>query len=347
MSFVVRLRMTHKTILVTGGLGYIGSHTIIELLEKGYTVLVFDNASKGHAKALDPRAHLIVGDLADKQKLYWTFSSHHIDAVIHFAGSIEAGESMKNPAWFYENNLVCSLHLLEAMRDHAVQHIVFSSTAAIFGDPKKIPIEENHPIEPVNCYGATKAAIESMLSWFEKAHGITHVALRYFNAAGSSLDALRGEDHDPETHLFPLVFQVALGQRTDITIFGDDYPTDDGTCIRDYVHVVDLAKAHVLALDYLQTLRKSDVFNLGSGEGYSVRQIIDTIREVTGASIPVIIGKRRDGDPPRLIASNKKARSELGWTPAHSDIRTIAQTAWEWHRRHPRGYADMCQNINK
>ncbi len=338
--------MARKTILVTGGIGYIGSHTVVELLENGYDVLVFDNVSKGHAESLDPRARLIVGDLLDKQKLHWTFSSHRIDAVIHFAGSIEAGESMKDPARFYENNLVASLHLLSAMRDHAVRCIVFSSTAAIFGNPKTIPIEEDHPVQPVNCYGATKAAIESMLLWFEKAHGIMHVSLRYFNAAGASLDASRGEDHDPETHLFPLVFQAALGQRENIMIFGDDYPTSDGTCVRDYVHVVDLAKAHVLALDYLQTHHKSAAFNLGSGQGYSVRQIIDTVRKVTGADIPIVVGKRRDGDPPILVASNRKARSELGWTPSHSDIQTIAQTAWEWHRRHPRGNTDGHQGIH-
>ena len=327
-----------KTVLVTGGAGYIGSHTVAQLLAEQWNVIVVDNLSKGHREALDPRATLIVADLSDAEALQRIFTAYDIYAVIHFAGSIEAGLSMKNPGWFYQNNVITTLNLLEAMRHAKVDKIVFSSSAAVYASPERVPLDENHPLQPVSCYGATKLAAESMLEWFRIAYGIQYVALRYFNAAGASLDGSTGEDHSPESHLIPLVIQAALGKTQSITIFGEDYPTQDGTCIRDYVHVVDLAAAHVLALQFMEKYKKSGIFNLGSGSGYSVKQVIDVVCSVAGKQVPIKKGARREGDAAVLVASSAKAQKELAWKPQHSDIHTIVTTAWKWHGSHPDGF---------
>lgn len=327
-----------KTVLVTGGAGYIGSHTVAQLLAEQWNVIVVDNLSKGHREALDPRATLIVADLSDAEALQRIFAAYDIHAVIHFAGSIEAGLSMKNPGWFYQNNVSTTLNLLEAMRHAKVNKIVFSSSAAVYASPEKVPLDENHPLQPVSCYGATKLAVESMLEWFRIAYGLQYVALRYFNAAGAALDGSIGEDHSPESHLIPLVLQVVLGKKQSITIFGDDYPTHDGSCIRDYIHVVDLAAAHALALQFMEKYKKSGIFNLGSGSGYSVKQVIDVVRDVTGKQVPVEKGARREGDAAVLVASSAKAQKELAWKPKHSDIRTIVTTAWHWYTNHPGGF---------
>lgn len=325
-----------KTILVAGGAGYIGSHMVALLLEQGYEVVVADNLSTGHWQAAKG-AKLRVGDLRDSAFLDRLFTEFKIDGVINFAAFSLVGESVKNPLKYYDNNVGGSISMLKAMDRHGVDKIVFSSTAAVYGEPEKQPIEETDRTEPTNPYGETKLAIEKMLKWSDNAYGIRYVALRYFNAAGSNTEVGIGEDHSPESHLIPLVLKTALGQRSHIGIFGDDYPTHDGTCVRDYIHVRDLAEAHLLALEYLNRGGKSDAFNLGSGDGYSVKEIIDTARNITGKEIPAIVEPRRAGDPSVLIASNKKAAEVLGWHPTRG-LETIIADAWNWHSTHPDGY---------
>ena len=325
-----------KTILVAGGAGYIGSHMVALLLERGYEVVVADNLSTGHWQAAKG-AKLRVGDLRDSAFLDRLFTEFKIDGVINFAAFSLVGESVKNPLKYYDNNVGGSISMLKAMDRHGIDKIVFSSTAAVYGEPEKQPIEETDRTEPTNPYGETKLAIEKMLKWSDNAYGIRYVALRYFNAAGSNTEVGIGEDHSPESHLIPLVLKTALGQRSHIGIFGDDYPTPDGTCVRDYIHVRDLAEAHLLALQYLDKGGKSDAFNLGSGDGYSVKEIIETARAITGKEIPAIVEPRRPGDPSVLIASNKKAGEILGWKPQRG-LKTIIADAWNWHSNHPDGY---------
>jgi UDP-glucose 4-epimerase len=323
-------------VLVTGGAGYIGSVVTRELLEAGHQAVVYDNLSRGHSRTVPAEAELIVGDLADAEKLRIIFQLKKIDAVMHFAAFIEAGESMKAPGKFFVNNTANTLNLLEAMVAAGVQRFVFSSTAALFGYPERTPIEEDDPIRPSNAYGESKFLVERMLAWFREIHGLRYASLRYFNAAGAASPDL-GEAHQPETHLIPRILNVAMGRAKNIQIFGTDYETPDGTCIRDYIHVSDLASAHMLAL---YALEKSDrlIYNLGNGKGFSVRQVVDVARSVTGHTIPVVESPRRSGDPAILIASSEKIRRELGWTPKLPDLHNIVASAWEWHRLHPDGY---------
>ncbi|NWL87677.1 UDP-glucose 4-epimerase GalE [Paenibacillus sp. 79R4] len=326
-------------ILVTGGAGYIGSHTVAELLEQGKEVVVIDNLQTGHKDAL-LGGKLYEGDLRDKELLKRLFAENEIEAVIHFAANSLVGESMKDPVKYFDNNVYGTLCLLEAMDKANVRKIVFSSTAATYGEPEKVPIEESDPTHPTNVYGETKLTMERMMAWFDQVLGIKYVALRYFNAAGAHASGKIGEDHDPETHLVPLILQAALGQRDSIKIFGDDYNTPDGTCIRDYIHVSDLADAHLRAVEYLLGGGDSDVFNLGSGQGFSVKEMIEAVREVTGRDFPVQVTPRRDGDPAVLVASSDKARSVLGWKPLRDNLQDIIGSAWEWHSNHPEGYND-------
>ena len=326
-----------KTILVAGGAGYIGSHMVALLAEKGIDTVVVDNLCTGHEQAVKVARKTYIGDLRDTAFLNQVFSENEIDGVINFAAFSLVGESVSDPLKYYGNNVAGSHAMLTAMRDHGVKRIVFSSSAATYGEPEKQPIEETDRTDPTNPYGATKLAIEGMLKWCDKAYGIRYAALRYFNAAGANADASIGEDHSPESHLIPLVMKTALGQRSHIGIFGDDYPTADGTCVRDYIHVRDLAEAHLLALEYLEKNDESGIFNLGSGDGYSVKEIIETARRITGKEIPAKIEPRRAGDPSVLIASNKKAAAVLGWTPKRGLDEIIAD-AWAWHSSHPGGY---------
>ncbi|WP_239618482.1 UDP-glucose 4-epimerase GalE [Cohnella mopanensis] len=324
-------------VLVTGGAGYIGSHAVAALLEKGEQVVVVDNLYQGHKNAV-LGGKLYEGDLRDADFLARVFQENDIDGVIHFAANSLVGESMKDPGKYYHNNVYGTLCLLEQMQKAGVSRIIFSSTAATYGEPEKVPIDEYDRTVPTNAYGETKLAMEKMIRWFDIAHGIKFVSLRYFNAAGAHASGQIGEDHSPETHLVPLVLQVALGQREHISVFGDDYPTEDGTCIRDYVHVSDLADAHILALDRLREGGESAIYNLGSGAGYSVKQVIDVSRQVTGHPIPAKFEPRRSGDPAVLIASSERARKELGWTPRRDKLEDIVSSSWEWHRAHPNGY---------
>lgn len=326
-----------KTILVAGGAGYIGSHMVALLVKRGYEVIVADNLRTGHWQAVKGAKKLYVGDLRDNAFLEQVFSENDIDGVINFAAFSLVGESVTNPLKYYGNNVEGAVSLLSAMKAHGVDKMVFSSTAATYGEPEKQPIEEHDRTEPTNPYGATKLAIENMLKWCDRAYGIRYAALRYFNAAGSDTETGIGEDHDPESHLIPLVMKTALGQRDHIGIFGEDYPTADGTCVRDYIHVNDLAEAHLLALEYLAGGGSSDVFNLGSGDGYSVKEIIETARRVTGREIKATVEPRRAGDPSVLIASNKKAAEVLGWKPVRG-LEQIISDAWAWHSDHPNGY---------
>ena len=317
-------------ILVTGGAGYIGGFTARRLLARGHSVLVYDNLDAGHDWAV-PKANLVVGDLRDIDHLDHQLVVNRIEAVIHFAASASVGESVVNPSKYYQNNLLNSIALLERVRRHDIRHFVFSSTAAVYGNPERVPLTEDHPLRPVNPYGNTKLAFETMLADYSAAYGLGSTALRYFNAAGAAVDGGLGEDHDPETHLIPLVLQAALGRRPHIEIFGTDYETPDGTCIRDYVHVEDLAEAHVLALEK-QTEGRAAVYNVGSGTGNSVREVIRTCEEVSGKTIPVKEAGRRAGDPAVLVASSAKLAAELGWVPKFPDLRSSVETAWEWHR---------------
>jgi UDP-glucose 4-epimerase len=322
-------------ILVTGGAGYIGSVTTAELIASGHNVVVYDNLSKGHKEAIPSEAALVFGDIADSKRLQSTFREYAVEAVLHFAALIEAGESMMVPERYFRNNSMGTLSLLEAMLEGHVHRFVFSSTAAVYGEPENIPILETDRLGPTNAYGESKLLVERMLDWFHRIHGLRYASLRYFNAAGGTPE--RGEGHDPESHLIPLILDVALGKRRSISIFGTDYPTPDGTCVRDYIHIVDLARAHILALAGLSE-RPQMIYNLGNGRGFSVREVIDVARRVTGAEIPAEECARRPGDPATLVASSQKIRSELGWVPQHPDLDAIVSSAWEWRRAHPDGY---------
>jgi UDP-glucose 4-epimerase len=331
-------------ILVTGGAGYIGSVVAGELLLAGHQVVVFDSLSRGHRQAVPRDAELVVGDLADRAAVDDLFKLRAIEAVMHFAALIEAGESMKAPATFFRNNTANALTLLEAMLGAGVKRFVFSSTAALYGNPLRTPIEEDDLLNPTNAYGESKLLVERMLAWFQRIHGLRYASLRYFNAAGASRPD-RGEDHQPETHLLPRILNVALGRADNVNIFGTDYPTPDGTCVRDYIHVSDLSHAHLLALDALGTAAKDAsgkfrplIYNLGNGQGFSVREVVEVARQVTGHPIPVIESPRREGDPAILIASSEKIRRELGWQPNFPELKTIVESAWQWHRAHPDGY---------
>lgn len=324
-------------ILVTGGAGYVGSHTAHILATEGHDVWIYDNLINGHADACIP-GRLIVGDLKNRQKLEFVLRDRAIDAVMHFAAFASVGESVNQPHKYYSNNVVATLELLDAMRAVGVRSIVFSSTTATYGEPETIPIRETEPQRPINPYGFTKLVIEHALSDYAHAYDFAYAALRYFNASGASAIADIGEDHCPESHLIPLVLQVALGQRESITVFGNDYPTPDGTCIRDYVHVDDLGTAHSKALALLEP-GKGLKLNLGTGQGTSVREIIDACRRVTGHPIPELLGTRREGDPPELVADSSLAQKTLDWRPKYTDIESIVETAWRWHSSHPKGYA--------
>lgn len=325
-------------ILVLGGAGYIGSHAVYQLIDEGMEVVVVDNLETGHRKAVHPKAVFYEGDIRNAAFLNSVFEKEAIDEVLHFAANSLVGESMENPLKYFDNNVYGTQILLKAMVDHGVKKIVFSSTAATYGEPEAVPITESMPTNPGNTYGETKLTMEKMMKWTALAYGLKFVSLRYFNVAGARESAEIGEDHRPESHLVPLILQTTLGQRSDITVFGDDYDTPDGTCIRDYVHVEDLIQAHLLALAYLRNSGESDVFNLGSSQGFSVKEMIDAARTVTGKDIPVKIGARRAGDPGTLIASSDKARSVLGWNPVHTSVEKIIGDAWIWHSTHPAGY---------
>lgn len=328
------------SVLVLGGAGYIGSHTVRRLLEAGENVVVADSLVTGHRAAVHPDAKFYQLDIRDRKALDKLFDSEDIDTVIHFAASSLVGESMTNPLKYYDNNLYGTMVLLEAMTDHKIPRIVFSSTAATYGEPEKIPILESDRTAPTNTYGETKLAMEKMFKWSDQAGGPKFVSLRYFNACGADDAGDIGEDHSPETHLIPLILQVPLGQRESISIFGTDYPTPDGTCIRDYIHVDDLAQAHIKAMNYLRNGGDSDIFNLGNGVGFSVREVIDTAGKVTGKKIKAVESGRRAGDPAQLIASSDKAKDILGWKPEKDSLEKIIGSAWNWHQKHPEGFTE-------
>lgn len=326
---------SNLTILVTGGAGYIGSHTVLALQEKGYDVVILDNLICGHRDLVESvlKAKLIVGDINDYNLLIQLFSTYSISAVIHFAAYAYVGESVENPRKYYRNNVVGSLILLEAMLDYGVNKIVFSSTCATYGVPENVPIVESQSQRPINPYGASKLAVERILLDFDQAYDLKSVIFRYFNAAGADPKGRLGEDHDPETHLIPLILYTALGRRSHINVYGTNYPTPDGTCIRDYIHVTDLANAHVLGLEYLLKGGQTDIFNLGNDNGFSVKEMIETARFVTNCSIPVIEGDRRPGDPPILVGSAAKTKQTLGWIPQYPNAETILGHAWHWHQK--------------
>ena len=326
------------TILVLGGAGYIGSHMVYELVARGIDTVVVDNLETGHKEAVHPQARFYEGDIRNRAFIDSVFEKEKIDAVIHFAANSLVAESMSNPLKYYDNNVCGTKVLLESMLAHDVKKIVFSSTAATYGEPERIPITETDKTSPINAYGETKLAMEKMMMWADRANGLKYVALRYFNACGAHPSGAIGEAHNPESHLIPLVLQVPLGKRDHINICGDDYATKDGTCVRDYIHVMDLAQAHVLAVEYLMKGNDSNVFNLGSGEGYSVKEIIEGARRATGLPIKAEMAERRPGDPATLIASSEKARTVLGWKPQYTDVEEIIATAWKWHSSHPNGY---------
>jgi UDP-glucose 4-epimerase len=321
-------------VFVTGGAGYIGSVTVEELLNRGHEVDVFDNLSEGHRAAIDPRATFIQGDLNDPKSVLLAIHTSTPDAVMHFAANALVGESMLDPFKYFHNNVGGGLNLLRAMVENKVGRFVFSSTCATYGSPDRVPIDEGAPQKPINPYGESKLMFEKILRWFDEIHGLTFVSLRYFNVAGATQRF--GENHRTETHLIPRILRVALGQTPRVEVFGNDYPTPDGSCIRDYIHVCDLAQAHILAL----SAPKSDAYNLGTGGGTSVKEVIDTCRKITGHEIPVEERPRRAGDPPRLVAASDKAKKELGWKPEFENIGAIVESAWNWYKRYPRGYPD-------
>ena len=325
-------------ILVLGGAGYIGSHTVYELIDSGTEVVVVDNLLTGFREAVHPKAKFYEGDIRDRAFMDSVFEKEEIDGVIHFAASSQVGESMTNLLKYYNNNLCGTEILLESMVAHGIDKIVFSSTAATYGEPESIPILETDRTLPTNCYGETKLSMEKMFQWTSLAHNLRFVSLRYFNACGAHPNGLIGEAHNPETHLIPLILQVPNHQREFISIYGNDYDTKDGTCVRDYIHVNDLAQAHILAMKYLSEGGKSDIFNLGNGVGFTVKEVIETARRITGHSIPAREEARRAGDPSTLIASSEKAKQVLGWKPNYDDLSTIISTAWKWHKSHPDGY---------
>lgn len=325
-------------ILVLGGAGYIGSHTALELVKSGRDVVIADSLVTGYKKAIPEKARFYQGDIRDFEFLDNLFQQEKIDAVIHFAAYSLVGESVANPLKYYDNNLYGTKILLEAMVKNNIDKIVFSSTAATYGEPENIPVLESDRTCPTNPYGETKLAVEKMFKWVAEAHGLRYVSLRYFNACGADENGIIGEAHNPESHLIPIILQVPNGKRETISIYGTDYDTPDGTCIRDYIHVTDLAQAHILAVKYLYNGGKSDIFNLGNGVGYSVREVIETARKVTGRPIPVTETSRRAGDPARLVASSEKAKRILGWKPVHNCLEEIIASAWNWHKKHPNGY---------
>ena len=325
-------------VLVAGGAGYIGSVVAAGLIDAGHRVTIFDNMSRGHLEAVPAAANLITGDLEDRAALDRVFAAGSFDAVMHFAALIEAGESMKIPERYFRNNTANTLNLLEVMLAHGVGRLVFSSTAALYGNPVRVPIEEDDALAPTNAYGESKLLVEKILAWFHQCRGLRYVSLRYFNAAGAA--GKRGENHQPESHLIPRVLQVALGQAKEVAIFGTDYPTPDGTCIRDYIHILDLASAHLAALDALAS-RDRLIYNLGNGQGFSIREVLDVARRVTGHPIPAVESARRPGDPAILVASSARIQRELGWRPQYPGLDTIVSSAWEWHQRHPHGYSPV------
>ena len=323
-------------VLVTGGAGYIGSITTEQLILNGYEVVVFDNLFQGHRNAVHPQAVFFEGDLANKAAVEKVFSDHRIDAIMHFASYTLVGESVEKPFLYLGDNTRNGLNLLETAVNHGVRKFILSSTANLFDNPQTIPIAEHENIIPGSPYGESKYILERILHWLDRTVELKYAALRYFNAAGAS--DTYGEDHDPETHIIPLILQVALGQRPHIEVFGDDYPTKDGTCVRDYIHVIDLAQAHILALEALDN--GSCKYNLGNGNGYSIREVIQTVQEITGKKIPTTIGQRRPGDPAILIASSESIRRELGWQPKFPDLNSIIESAWTWHKKNPHGYSE-------
>lgn len=326
---------TNQTILVTGGAGYIGSHAALALKQAGYEVIILDNLDYGHPELVDEvlKIKLVIGDTGDRALLDQLFTNHKIDAVMHFAAYIAVGESVAEPGKYYRNNVASTLNLLEAMLAHKINKIVFSSTCAVYGMPQEVPMTESHPHNPLSPYAASKDMVERILSDFDTAFDLKSVAFRYFNACGANPDGLLGEDHTPETHLIPLALLTALKKREKLYIFGTDYDTPDGTCVRDYIHVNDLADAHVLGLKYLLSGGKSEVFNLGNGNGFSVREVIETAREVTGRDIPALESDRRPGDAPILVGSSQKVREILGWNPQYADLKLIINHAWQWHQK--------------
>ncbi|MFD1485031.1 UDP-glucose 4-epimerase GalE [Lacticaseibacillus baoqingensis] len=328
------------TIAVLGGAGYIGSHTVAQLVKAGEDVIVLDNLITGHRQAVASKARFYQGDIRDYQFLSQVFTQEKVTGIIHFAAFSIVPESMQDPLKYFDNNTGGMITLLEAMKQFGIDKIVFSSTAATYGEPQQVPIHEDDPQIPTNPYGESKLAMEKIIKWADQAYGIHFVALRYFNVAGAMPDGTIGEDHHPETHLIPIILQAAAGTRDNLQIFGDDYPTKDGTNVRDYVHVVDLADAHILAMQYLQAGNPSDAFNLGSATGFSNLEILHAARQVTGEAIPAKIGPRRPGDPSTLIAASDKARKVLGWQPHFDDVEAVIKTAWNWHRSHPEGYGD-------
>ena len=326
------------TILVLGGAGYIGSHGVDQLIEKGYQVVVVDNLQTGHKEAIHKEARFYQGDIRDKAFLQDIFKKEDIDGVLHFAANSLVGESMEQPLTYFNNNVYGTQVVLEVMEEFDVKKIVFSSSAATYGEAKVMPIAESAPTNPTNPYGETKLMMEKMLKWCDEAYQMNYVALRYFNVAGAKINGQIGEDHTPETHLIPLVLQTALGQRAQLSIFGNDYDTPDGTCIRDYVHVQDLIAAHILALEYLEAGNSSNIFNLGSSTGFSVQEIVEAARKITGKEIPTKVEARRAGDPSTLVAASQKAQDTLGWKPEYTTMETIIESAWNWHVNHPKGY---------
>ncbi|MDN5709122.1 MAG: UDP-glucose 4-epimerase GalE [Planococcus sp. (in: firmicutes)] len=328
------------SVLVLGGAGYIGSHAVYQLIDQGMQVVVVDNLENGHRQAVHPEAIFYEGDIRDAAFLDNVFENESIDEVLHFAANSLVGESMENPLKYFDNNVYGTQVLLQAMTKHGIKNIVFSSTAATYGEPEAVPITETMPTQPTNTYGETKLTMEKIMKWTSVAHDLKFVSLRYFNVAGARATGEIGEDHRPESHLVPIILQAALGQREEITVFGDDYDTPDGTCIRDYVHIEDLVNAHLLALEYLRNGGENDVFNLGSSQGFSVNEMISAARSVTGKDIPVKIGPRRAGDPSVLVASTEKATRILGWNPSHTSVTKIIEDAWNWHSAHPAGYGE-------
>ncbi len=323
-----------KTIFVTGGAGYIGSICVEQLLNEGYQVAVFDNLTEGHRKAVDPRARFFQGDLADRTVISHAMGEVKPDAIMHFAANALVGESMTNPSKYFRNNVTNGVNLLDAAVEHGVKKFVFSSTCATFGIPDRVPIDETMPQNPINPYGESKLLFEKVLRWYDECHGLKYVALRYFNAAGAT--EKYGEDHRIETHIIPNILKVALGQKESVDIYGTDYPTPDGSCIRDYIHILDLAQAHILALG----TEKSEKYNLGTGGGTSVKEVIAACREISGKEIKAVEKPRRPGDPPRLIGGSDKIRNELGWKPKYENIHAIVESAWAWHVKNPHGYGD-------
>jgi UDP-glucose 4-epimerase len=326
-------------ILVTGGLGYVGSHAVKLLMENGRQVVSLDDLSFGHVGAASG-SEVVIGDIGDASLLRETFARYNIDAVMHFAAFADVGESVANPQKYYINNVKKSLVLLEEMLRAGIKKMIFSSTAATFGEPQIIPIPEDHPKDPTNPYGRSKLMLEEILAEYDHAYGMKWIALRYFNASGADPSGVIGEDHKPEHHLIPIVLDVALGKREKISIFGNDWPTPDGTCVRDYVHVTDLAQAHLLALEALENGKQSNVYNMGNGNGYSVSEVVSIAEEVTGKKINTVAADRRPGDPARLVASSEKIKRELGWKPDFPELNTIIETAWQWHVNHPEGFGD-------